>query len=174
MAKKNAKKNKAIESILVEMNMTPIIDVTFNLLIFFMCQIKFKQLEGKLDSYLPTDRGAMTTQMKEMLEDISIRLSVKGDETVIAVNGKAVAALPMLKLDADGRLNIEGKPPTLPALEAIVKTLHDKQPDVAAIIEPDRNVPTGHVVAVVDACLAVGHSKINFAMAAAPGAAPSK
>jgi biopolymer transport protein ExbD len=171
MAKK--RRNRQISNTMVEMNMTPIIDVTFNLLIFFMCQIKFKQLEGKLDSYLPTDRGAMTTQMKEMLEDISIRLSVKGENTIIAVNGKAVATLPVPRPNADGKWQVAEKPPTLPELERMVKMLHDKQPDVAAIVEPDRNVPTGHVVAVVDACLAVNHNKINFAMAAPP-AAPAK
>ncbi len=172
MAKK--RRNRAIEDTKVEMNMTPIIDVTFNLLIFFMCQIKFKQLEGKLDSYLPTDRGAMTTQIQDMLEDISIRLSVKSGTTVIAVNGKAVAQLPLPRADANGKWKVDERPPLLPALETIVKQLHDKQPDVAAVIEPDRNVPTGHVVAVVDSCLAVGHNKINFAMAAPPSGGPPK
>ena len=32
----------------VEMQMTPMIDVTFLLLIFFLCSIKFKLLDGKL------------------------------------------------------------------------------------------------------------------------------
>lgn len=167
------RRNRQVALVTVDMNMTPIIDVVFNLLIFFMCQIKFKQLEGKLDSYLPTDRGAMTTQITEMLEDISIRLSVKGENTIIAVNGKPVATLPIPRANAEGKWVVGEKPPVLPELERMVKMLHDKQPDVAAIVEPDRNVPTGHVVAVVDACLVVGHNKINFAMAAPP-ATPAK
>jgi biopolymer transport protein ExbD len=40
-----------------EMQMTPMIDVTFLLLIFFICTIKFKTLEGKLSAYLPGDVG---------------------------------------------------------------------------------------------------------------------
>jgi biopolymer transport protein ExbD len=40
-----------------ELSMTPMIDVTFLLLIFFMCACKFKTFEGKLASYLPKDRG---------------------------------------------------------------------------------------------------------------------
>ena len=40
-----------------EMEMTPMIDVTFLLLIFFMCTIKFKTLEGKLSAFLPKDVG---------------------------------------------------------------------------------------------------------------------
>ncbi len=40
-----------------EMQMTPMIDVVFLLLIFFMCTLKFKTLEGKLSAYLPADVG---------------------------------------------------------------------------------------------------------------------
>jgi len=40
-----------------ELEMTPMIDVTFLLLIFFMCTLKFKTLEGKLAAYLPKDVG---------------------------------------------------------------------------------------------------------------------
>ena len=40
-----------------EMEMTPMIDVVFLLLIFFMCTLKFKTLEGKLAAYLPKDVG---------------------------------------------------------------------------------------------------------------------
>ena len=34
----------------VETDMTPMIDVTFQLIIFFICTIKFKTLEGKLET----------------------------------------------------------------------------------------------------------------------------
>lgn len=44
-----------------EMEMTPMIDVTFLLLIFFMCTIKFKTLEGKLSAFLPKDVGVNTS-----------------------------------------------------------------------------------------------------------------
>ena len=40
-----------------KLEMTPMIDVTFLLLIFFMCTIKFKTLEGKLEAFLPKDVG---------------------------------------------------------------------------------------------------------------------
>ena len=40
-----------------KMDMTPMIDVVFQLIIFFMCNIKYKTLEGRLDAYLPKDVG---------------------------------------------------------------------------------------------------------------------
>ena len=58
----------------VKMEMTPMIDVTFLLLIFFLCSIKFKVLEGKLQTYLPKDVGVNTTPAQTMLEKIDIRI----------------------------------------------------------------------------------------------------
>ena len=53
----------------IKMEMTPMIDVTFLLLIFFLCTIKFKLLEGKLAAYLPKDVGVNSSQAdpKDML-----------------------------------------------------------------------------------------------------------
>ena len=38
-------------------DMTPMIDVVFQLLIFFMLTMQFKEIEGKLLSQLPKDKG---------------------------------------------------------------------------------------------------------------------
>ena len=37
----------------VEINVTAMVDVIFCLCIFFMCSFHFKQLEGKIDTWLP-------------------------------------------------------------------------------------------------------------------------
>jgi biopolymer transport protein ExbD len=42
----------------VAINVVPMVDVIFCLCVFFMCSMKFKQLEGKFDSWLPKDKGA--------------------------------------------------------------------------------------------------------------------
>ncbi len=68
--------NKAIEEATeeIKMEMTPMIDVTFLLLIFFLCSIKFKVLEGKLQTYLPKDVGVNTTPQQKMLEKVDVRI----------------------------------------------------------------------------------------------------
>jgi hypothetical protein len=43
-----------------KMDMTPMIDVVFLLIVFFIC-IEFKVLESKLDAFLPADKGARPT-----------------------------------------------------------------------------------------------------------------
>ena len=62
-------KNMAEEE--CEMEMTSMIDVTFLLLIFFMCTLKFKTLEGKLAAYLPKDVGVNTSEA-EPIEKVEI------------------------------------------------------------------------------------------------------
>ena len=71
-----------------ELDMTPMIDVTFLLLIFFMCTIKFKTLEGKLEAYLPKDVG-VALRKADRPESVEITLRV---------------------LNAGAKLDLEGKP----------------------------------------------------------------
>ena len=47
----------------VTMDMTPMIDVVFLLIIFFLC-IDFKILEAKLPAYLPKDKGSQTFEVE--------------------------------------------------------------------------------------------------------------
>lgn len=58
-----------------ELEMTPMIDVTFLLLIFFICTIKFKTLEGKLSAFLPKDVGGHPT-IAEPHEKLAIVVTV--------------------------------------------------------------------------------------------------
>ncbi len=56
-----------------ELNMTPMIDVVFQLLIFFMLTMKFTEVEGKLLSTLPKDKGlASSSQNQPELQEIRI------------------------------------------------------------------------------------------------------
>jgi biopolymer transport protein ExbD len=72
MAKKRKKRRKVEE---VKPDMTPMIDVTFLLLVFFIVTLKFKILEGRLDAALPKDRGTNTSPAEE-IEKIDILMFV--------------------------------------------------------------------------------------------------
>ena len=62
-----------------KLEMTPMIDVTFLLLIFFMLTLKFKTLEGKLSAYLPKDVGVNSTDAEPIEKvEILVRVRVKG------------------------------------------------------------------------------------------------
>ncbi|NJN14192.1 MAG: hypothetical protein HC813_00555 [Planctomycetes bacterium] len=51
-----SKSTQALQEEKVQLELTPMIDVSFLILIFFMC-LPFKTLEGKLLAFLPTDKG---------------------------------------------------------------------------------------------------------------------
>jgi biopolymer transport protein ExbD len=66
----------------VKLSITPLIDVTFLLLIFFMCAMKFKTLERKVAAFLPKDRGlAPTLERPEEKQPIAIELKRTDTET---------------------------------------------------------------------------------------------
>lgn len=58
-----------------KLEMTAMIDVTFLLLIFFMCTLKFKTLEGKLAAYLPKDVGVNSSD-DPPIEKVEVTLRV--------------------------------------------------------------------------------------------------
>jgi biopolymer transport protein ExbD len=70
--KKKRKKPLVIEE--VPSDMTPMIDVVFQLLIFFMVATKFKTLEGKLLAYLPKDKGLKNVKVEE--QKLPIRVTM--------------------------------------------------------------------------------------------------
>ncbi len=59
-----------------DLKMTPMIDVTFLLLIFFMCTLEFKTLDGKLAAYLPKDVG-IHPQPTDPIEKVEILVTVE-------------------------------------------------------------------------------------------------
>src|SRR5262245_55660101 len=63
--------------------MTPMIDVTFQLLIFFLCTLRFQTLEGKLGAYLPRDVGRGATPVGP-LEKVGVRIDVVEAGTKVA------------------------------------------------------------------------------------------
>src|SRR5580693_7590943 len=85
----------ASEDDAVSLNVTPLIDIIFCLCIFFICSFHFKQLQGKLDSWLPKDKGnqaggATTATMDEIR--IFIRKASSG-QTELAYGSRPIGIL---------------------------------------------------------------------------------
>jgi len=57
-----------LRKIEAESDLTPMIDVTFLLLIFFIVTVKFKTSEGQIQAFLPKDRGLNTSSPKAVTE----------------------------------------------------------------------------------------------------------
>jgi biopolymer transport protein ExbD len=62
----------------VSINVTAMVDVIFCLCLFFMCSFQFKQLEGKIDTWLPKDRGVNQGPPQQVVLE-EIRVFMKWD-----------------------------------------------------------------------------------------------
>ncbi len=71
--KKSKRKRKGVMDN-ADLQMTPMIDVVFQLLIFFMVGCQFKTFEGKLAAYLPKDKGLMNYKIEEQELPIKVLL----------------------------------------------------------------------------------------------------
>ena len=85
MARK--KKRGSLVGVLDEeakLSLTPMIDISFLILIFFMC-LPFKTLEGKLAAFLPTDKGIAPTE-EEPPQVIQIKVHILARKEVLIPN----------------------------------------------------------------------------------------
>ena len=58
----------------VNLNVVAMVDIIFCLCIFFMCSFKFKQLEGKFQSWLPKDKGDSQIATSDILDEIRVAM----------------------------------------------------------------------------------------------------
>jgi len=128
----------------VEGDLTPMIDVTFLLLVFFLCTLGFRPLEGRLEALLPKDRGERPAalQLAEPLD-----LQVLPDPTRPHGAAVRVAGRGLLAVDA---------------LEPLVRELLASDPGLRARLATAPGTTHGMVVAVLDACVRGGLAEVGF------------
>ena len=145
----------------VAINVVPMVDVIFCLCVFFMCSLKFKQLEGLFDSWLPKAygvgaAGAVPTLIEE------IRVAMTFDEKT----GRTVRQLGSRRVEDDA------------TLQRLIKDAHDDyvrldKPDTPVTIDAEATVPWREVVTVMNLCKRNSIDKIEFATGSPP-TAPTK
>lgn len=135
----------------VNINVVPMVDVIFCLCVFFMCSFKFKQLEGRFQSWLPKDLGnnvAPDTDPKEM------RVAVYWDDKEAKVVRQYGTRY--IKDDAE--------------LETLIRGANDDfkklGKDVPVIIDGDARIPWEEVMIIVNISKRLGIEKIQFALGA--------
>jgi len=172
-----AKRNNVLASISdekCELEMTPMIDVTFLLLIFFMCTLKFKILEGKLSAYLPKDVGVQAFDTPPV-EKVDIRLDVRNSGTKLRYDRKAKANVPYTENDAkqglrffygDDRIveyTVGGKKTTeLTEVVRRLTTFKKADPEMKATVDARKDVTQKDVVVILDAAIDAGYNDITF------------
>jgi len=171
-------------------NMTPMIDIVFQLLIFFMLSMHFKEVEGKLLAQLPKDKGlAPSHVLNPELQEVRIVLCAGGD-TRMHLHDKGrhekedkpneVCKVMVEKVEIGEVYKTEKFPDKLAHNKAIYKTLGAKTyeiymatpsarrgiPDMSkrppVIIDADSETPYEHVIGAVNACKENGIENIEF------------
>jgi biopolymer transport protein ExbD len=135
----------------VNVNIVPMVDVIFCLCIFFMCSFHFKQLEGKIESWLPKDKGVFGDPVKNpVLEEI--RINMDWDNT----NGRTVIRV--------NNTPVNGASELQKILLANVQDYKNSgKLEVPAIIDADTMVPWQEVVSIMDICKNLKIEKLEFA-----------
>ena len=80
--------SRAVEEIMAEeikLELTPMIDMAFLIIIFFMC-LPFKTLDGKLQAFLPTDKGINPVE-QEPLNEIMVSVHIVARKEIAATFG---------------------------------------------------------------------------------------
>jgi len=121
-----------------EVNLTPLIDVVFILLIFFMVSTTF-QKESQIKIELPEASGEPVEDRKELLEIV---------------------------IDAEGRYFIDQQQVVNTELDTLKRAIQKylgKQTDLPVVIRADRSTPYESVVRAMDATAQLGLVKMSLA-----------
>jgi len=157
-----------------KMELTPMIDVTFLLLIFFLCSIKFKILEGKLQTYLPKDVGVNASPVDKMLEKIDLRIERRDQRDTLNLDDIEVFKKWKTRGWAVEEVKITLQGETMESLDQLQRALEDLRERVPAPTDPDEedelkmNIEAmkgaiyEDVVKVVDVAIGAGFTSITF------------
>jgi len=155
-----------------KLEMTSMIDVVFLLLIFFLCTLKFKTLEGKLAAYLPKDVGVNTSDAEE-IEKVEILVKVVTPGQKLDARGKGPwdpsrdknGKQKRFSYGSDRRLSYQVGPRKMTdvaELEVRLKRLHEDDDERPATIDSRPGTVYEDVVKVLDATLNAGFDQITF------------
>jgi biopolymer transport protein ExbD len=137
----------------VAINVVAMVDIIFCLCLFFMCSLKFRPLDAKLESWLPKTQGD-SGERKDVLDEMRVILSWNAQTNQVE--------------------RLFGHEPVLPTTEGderlkhlIKDTVRDYKargnPNVPLILDAGPEVPWTCVVDVMDLGRDAGVQKIQFA-----------
>lgn len=135
--------------------MTPLIDVVFQLLIFFICAST-----GHLrEQLLPADFGAgamepVAQPVEKPLGEVWIRLTWDGERMVPVVEQTPY--------------------PEASRFQELLRALSQTAADIPVILQIDGAVPVGDVIRVYDTCRAAGFESLSFAADPSSARDPAK
>lgn len=123
----------------VHLNLTPMIDVLFTLILFFMVATEFSEMDHELEVDLPQVAEAGTT----------------------AVEKKSPR---MILVQADGQIRLDQQLVALAELTSHLRAAVGSTADLQVIIQGDRECPFQHVAAAMAACREAGVAELGISV----------
>ncbi|TIH15924.1 biopolymer transporter ExbD [Marinifilum sp. JC120] len=117
-----------------EINMTPLIDMVFILLIFFIVTTSFVR-EAGVDVQRPSAQSAETKEKANVI----------------------------LGLTGEGQIFVEGRPLDIRSVRAYMERFLAETPDGSVVIVADKSSMTGETVQLLDQCRLAGVRNISIA-----------
>jgi len=114
----------------ISIDLTPVIDMVFNLLIFFLVATSFHQTEREMKIALPqaSSAGPISAMLKEIIVNV----------------------------DAEGRTIVSGRTIAAEDLRMVVKEAVAVNPEQKVTVRGDRTTAYANIVAVLDICKGSG------------------
>lgn len=131
----------------IEPNMTPILDMVFQLITFFMMVINFRASEFNREVTLPVVGSAAPVE-EQVVRDMLV-LNVKNDGSVIS-RGEPQPWI-------EGYAKAEMK-----RFQVMQQTNDAEKLDVTVVLRADRQLEYGKLNKVVEACKAAGFHRFDF------------
>jgi biopolymer transport protein ExbD len=118
------------------MNLTPMLDIVFNLLLFFLAATTFAREEVAMDLRLPQARSGAESKGGHQLT---------------------------VNVFADGRVQVDGRVVTLEALRQKLQAAAARDKDQGVLVRGDKQAQFGIGLQVLDACRLAKIAKVDFA-----------
>ena len=132
----------------LEVKMTPMIDVIFLLLIFFVCTASFQVVEEVLPTNLSlpggTDTKVEIDPLEEDLDEITVKVFLRGNGPAWQINGRDYHRLEQVG--------------------AVLRAAAKIKFDLPVILDVDADVPIEYVIDACDLCRQIGLERIQFAV----------
>jgi biopolymer transport protein ExbD len=135
----------------VEIAMTPMIDVIFLLLVFFLATSSFQKVENLLPAGISqeasSEQGSSSDPpptTDEMVEQVVIKISGDADSTEITLNDSPIA--------------------DLATLAQRLQTISEIKTDLPVIVDPSPDVPVETAIAAYDAARQAAFLRVYFAV----------
>lgn len=124
------------------LNLTPMIDIVFLLIIFFMVGTKFSELERKIGLQIPevTDHGALTAAPERRVVNVY----------------------------RDGRIELDQQEISLELLRDRLETARSQYAELGVLVRGDGLGPYQNVAAVLNACKQAGIRDLNLSVQIKP------